>query len=101
MSDRSPRGRAWRFLCRCRAFFPRRLRRRNAHTRHRGPLGPRQRYIDGALQRLSAKNNVEVIDYITSMDENDKLTAAAEALARTGHDIIFHRDWMIISTPGQ
>ena len=50
---------------------------------------------------MSAKNNVEVIDYITSMDENDKLTAAAEALARTGHDIIFHRDWMIISTPGQ
>jgi spermidine/putrescine-binding protein len=44
----------------------------------------------------SAKNNVEVkIDYITSMGDKDKLTAAAEAQAGTGHDIIFHRDWMI------
>jgi hypothetical protein len=44
----------------------------------------------------SAKNNVEVkIDYITSMGEKDKLTAAAEAQAGTGHDIVFHRDWMI------
>jgi Bacterial extracellular solute-binding protein len=29
------------------------------------------------------------------MGDKDKLTAAAEAQASTGHDIIFHRDWMI------
>ena len=35
-----------------------------------------------------AKNNCEVkIDYITSQGEKDKLTAAAEAQAGTGHDI--------------
>ena len=42
------------------------------------------------------KNKVEVhIDYITSQGEKDKLTAAAEAQARTGHDIMSHRDWNI------
>ena len=39
---------------------------------------------------------VEVkIDYITSQGEKDKLTAAAEAQAGTGHDIMSHRDWNI------
>ena len=43
-----------------------------------------------------AKNNCEVkIDYITSQGEKDKLTAAAEAQAGTGHDIMSHRDWNI------
>ena len=43
-----------------------------------------------------ARNNVEVkIDYITSQGDKDKLTAAAEAQAGTGHDIMSHRDWMI------
>ena len=43
-----------------------------------------------------AKNSVEVkIDYITSQGEKDKLTAAAEAQAGTGHDIMSHRDWNI------
>jgi len=43
-----------------------------------------------------AKNNVQVrIDYITSQGEKDKLTAAAEAQAGTGHDIMSHRDWNI------
>jgi ABC-type glycerol-3-phosphate transport system substrate-binding protein len=38
------------------------------------------------------KNKVEVrIDYITSQGEKDKLTAAAEAQAGTGHDIMSHR----------
>ena len=50
----------------------------------------------------SAMNNIGVkIDYITSMGEKDKLTASAEAQARTGHDIILHRDWMISSMPRQ
>ena len=66
-------------------------------------LGTVDHWVPGANNALtalcnewSAKNNVEVkIDYITSMGEKDKLTAAAEAQAGTGHDIIFHRDWMI------
>ena len=42
------------------------------------------------------KNKVEIkIDYITSQGEKDKLTAAAEAQAGTGHDIMSHRDWNI------
>ena len=35
------------------------------------------------------------IDFITSQGEKDKLTAAAEAQAGTGHDIMSHRDWNI------
>jgi ABC-type glycerol-3-phosphate transport system substrate-binding protein len=43
-----------------------------------------------------AKNSVEVkIDFITSQGEKDKLTAAAEAQAGTGHDIMTHRDWNV------
>ncbi len=42
------------------------------------------------------KNKVDVhIDFITSQGEKDKLTAAAEAQAGTGHDIMSHRDWNI------
>ena len=66
-------------------------------------LGTVDHWVPGANNALtalcnewSAKNNVEVkIDYITSMGEKDKLTAGAEAQARTGHDIILDRDWMI------
>src|SRR4029077_3048197 len=44
----------------------------------------------------AAQNHVEVkIDYITSQGDKDKLTAAAEAQAGTGHDIMSDRDWMI------
>src|ERR1700722_20109580 len=43
-----------------------------------------------------AKNNCEVkIDYIPSQGEKDKLPAAAEAQAGTGHDIMSHRDWNV------
>jgi len=42
------------------------------------------------------KNKVDVhIDFITSQGEKDKLTAAAEAQAGTGHDIMSHRDWNV------
>jgi ABC-type glycerol-3-phosphate transport system substrate-binding protein len=42
------------------------------------------------------ENHVEVqIDFITTLGEKDKLTAAAEAQAGTGHDIMSHRDWNI------
>ena len=44
----------------------------------------------------AAQNHVEVkIDYITTQGDKDKLTAAAEAQAGTGHDVMSHRDWNI------
>src|SRR5215831_19450276 len=66
-------------------------------------LGVWDHWVPGANNTLSklcnewgAKNNCEVkIDYITSQGEKDKLTAAAEAQAGTGHDIMSHRDWNI------
>jgi hypothetical protein len=66
-------------------------------------LGCWDHWVPGANTALSklcnewgAKNKVEVqIDYITSQGEKDKLTAAAEAQAGTGHDIMSHRDWNI------
>jgi ABC-type glycerol-3-phosphate transport system substrate-binding protein len=66
-------------------------------------LGCWDHWVPGANDALTklcnewgSKNNVEVqIDYITSQGEKDKLTAAAEAQAGTGHDIMSHRDWNI------
>ena len=66
-------------------------------------LGCWDHWVPGANNALSKlcnewgeKNKVEVqIDYITSQGEKDKLTAAAEAQAGTGHDIMSHRDWNI------
>ena len=66
-------------------------------------LGVWDHWVPGANDTLTklcnewgAKNNCEVkIDYITSQGEKDKLTAAAEAQAGTGHDIMSHRDWNI------
>ncbi|HXW42916.1 MAG TPA: ABC transporter substrate-binding protein, partial [Xanthobacteraceae bacterium] len=62
-------------------------------------LGVWDHWVPGANNTLTklcnewgAKNNCEVkIDYITSQGEKDKLTAAAEAQAGTGHDIMSHR----------
>ncbi len=66
-------------------------------------LGCWDHWVPGANKALTKicnewgeKNKVEVhIDYITSQGEKDKLTAAAEAQAGTGHDIMSHRDWNI------
>jgi ABC-type glycerol-3-phosphate transport system substrate-binding protein len=66
-------------------------------------LGCWDHWVPGANKTLTKlcnewgeKNKVEVkIDYITSQGEKDKLTAAAEAQAGTGHDIMSHRDWNI------
>ena len=66
-------------------------------------LGCWDHWVPGANTALSKlcnewgeKNKVEVqIDFITSQGEKDKLTAAAEAQAGTGHDIMSHRDWNI------
>ena len=66
-------------------------------------LGCWDHWVPGANNALikicnewGAKNKVDVhIDFITSQGEKDKLTAAAEAQAGTGHDIMSHRDWNI------
>ena len=66
-------------------------------------LGCWDHWVPGANKALTKlcnewgeKNKVDVhIDYITSQGEKDKLTAAAEAQAGTGHDIMSHRDWNI------
>src|SRR5207248_5655543 len=66
-------------------------------------LGCWDHWVPGANNTLTKlcnewgeKNHVEIhIDYITSQGEKDKLTAAAESQAGTGHDIMSHRDWGI------
>jgi len=76
---------------------------RGAYAAGRLTLGCWDHWVPGANDTLTklcnewgAKNHVEIqIDYITSQGEKDKLTAAAEAQARTGHDIMSHRDWNI------
>ena len=74
------------------------LRRRNIEPRRPWTIGfPNANNALTALcNEWGARNSVEVkIDYITSQGEKDKLTAAAEAQAGTGHDIMSHRDWKI------
>jgi maltose-binding protein MalE len=76
---------------------------RTAHAAGKLTLGCWDHWVPGANNALTKlcnewgeKNKVDVhIDYITSQGEKDKLTAAAEAQARTGHDIMSHRDWNI------
>src|SRR3954468_19733750 len=76
---------------------------RGAHAAGKLTLGCWDHWVPGANNTLSKicnewgeKNKVEIhIDYITSQGEKDKLTAAAEAQAGTGHDIMSHRDWNI------
>src|ERR1041384_2908055 len=76
---------------------------RGAYAAGKLALGVWDHWVPGANNALTKlcnewgdKNKVEVkIDYITSQGEKDKLTAAAEAQAGTGHDIMSHRDWNI------
>jgi Bacterial extracellular solute-binding protein len=76
---------------------------RGAYAAGKLSLGCWDHWVPGANNTLTKlcnewgeKNKVEVhIDYITSQGEKDKLTAAAEAQAGTGHDIMSHRDWNI------
>src|SRR5258707_10750394 len=76
---------------------------RGAYAAGKLTLGCWDHWVPGANATLTKlcnewgeKNNVEVhIDYITSQGEKDKLTAAAEAQAGTGHDIMSHRDWNV------
>src|SRR5246500_301584 len=76
---------------------------RHSYAAGRLTLGCWDHWVPGANATLTKlcnewgeKNKVEVqIDYITSQGEKDKLTAAAEAQAGTGHDIMSHRDWNV------
>ena len=76
---------------------------KDSHAAGSLALGVWDHWVPGANNAFAAlcnewgtKNNVEVrIDFITSQGEKDKLTAAAEAQAGTGHDIMSHRDWSI------
>ena len=76
---------------------------RGAHAAGTIAMGCWDHWVPGANNTLTKicnewgeKNKVEIkIDYITSQGEKDKLTAAAEAQAGTGHDIMSHRDWNI------
>ena len=76
---------------------------KDSHAAGSLALGVWDHWVPGANKAFAAlcnewgtKNNVEVrIDFITSQGEKDKLTAAAEAQAGTGHDIMSHRDWNI------
>jgi extracellular solute-binding protein len=76
---------------------------KDSHAAGSLALGVWDHWVPGADKAFAAlcnewgtKNNVEVrIDFITSQGEKDKLTAAAEAQAGTGHDIMSHRDWNI------
>jgi hypothetical protein len=76
---------------------------RGAYAAGKLSLGCWDHWVPGANNTLTKlcnewgeKNKVDVhIDYITSQGEKDKLTAAAEAQAGTGHDIMSHRDWNV------
>jgi hypothetical protein len=76
---------------------------RGAHAAGTITMGCWDHWVPGANATLTKicnewgeKNKVEIkIDYITSQGEKDKLTAAAEAQAGTGHDIMSHRDWNV------
>ena len=76
---------------------------RGAYAAGKLTLGCWDHWVPGANSALTKicnewgeKNKVEVhIDYITSQGEKDKLTAAAEAQAGTGHDVMSHRDWNV------
>src|SRR5262249_34916684 len=76
---------------------------RGAYAAGRLTLGCWDHWVPGANTALTKlckewgeKNKVEVhTDYITPQGKKDKLPAAAEAQAGTGHDIMSHRDWNI------
>ena len=78
--------------------YPHRPRRRQGLDRFLGPLGAgRQRHHAESRSRPSrAKNQVEVqADFITSVGSKNLLTIAAEAQAKTGHDIQAFPTWEV------
>ena len=76
---------------------------KGAHAAGKLTLGLWDHWVPGANNTLTslcnewaAQNNVEVkIDYITSIGAKVILTAAAEAQAGIGHDVIAHPQWTL------
>jgi hypothetical protein len=75
---------------------------KTGHSAGRVTMGLWDHWVPGAndvLRRIAEEwgeaNNVEVvIDFITSIGDQHIITAAAEARARTGHDVMVHPVWM-------
>ena len=78
-----------------RTLRARRLCRRQASARVLGPLGARrQRHADEAVQGVGREGKGrDPIDYITSQGDKLLLTGAAEAQARSGHDMLTFLAW--------
>jgi hypothetical protein len=76
---------------------------KRAHSAGTVTLGLWDHWVPGANDRMvqlanewGAENNVDVqIDFITSVGNQNLLTAAAEARARAGHDILSHPTFQI------
>lgn len=76
---------------------------KTAHSAGKVALGLWDHWVPGAndvLQKIAqdwgAANNVEVtIDFITSIGNKNTLTAAAEARAKTGHDVFALPTWQV------
>jgi hypothetical protein len=76
---------------------------KTAHSAGKVNLGLWDHWVPGAnavMKQLAEdwgkKNNVEVnIDFITSVGEKLMVTAAEEARAKTGHDVLSHILWQI------
>ncbi len=69
---------------------------RQAVARPVGPLGagPANAAASAVINEWAAKERVEVtIDYIPSQGNKNLLTIAAEAQARSGHDILAMPTW--------
>src|SRR5690554_3142707 len=74
---------------------------KTAHSAGKVSLGLWDHWVPGAndvmtqvVQEWAKKNNVEAtIDYITSIGSKNRLTAQAEARAKTGHDIFAFPTW--------
>ena len=80
---------------------------RGAHAAGKLSIGFWDHWVPGANKASKAlceewgeKNKVEVsIDYITSQGNKNLLTIAAEAQARSGHDIFAFPTWLPPTTP--
>src|ERR1700722_12322152 len=74
---------------------------RGAHAAGKISIGFWDHWVPGAnatstklCQEWAAKEKVDIsIDYITSIGEKNTLTIAAEAQAKSGHDILAHPTW--------
>ena len=71
--------------------------RRQTQVRDLGPLGAnRQRRDENAGRAWAEQNKVEVeLDFLTAVGSKINITMAAEAQAKTGHDIFAFDQWTV------